>query len=156
MRRRGLATSRGWCRDCGNSFFVIPARGVLFVIPAKAGIHFDFIGWASAHRLVLSWCSSRKPTHVPVFFRPPSWRSGHFLLLVQEKVTKENTPSVPRLRCAKVRYGRPGFCQQAILGLRQKRRDPSRRPRERGLIRPPFAASQRDRRAKALGPHFRG
>src|SRR4051812_29366739 len=32
---------------------------------------------------------SRQPTHVRVFFRPPSWRSGHFLLLAQEKVTKE-------------------------------------------------------------------
>src|SRR4051812_19881085 len=50
---------------------------------------FDFIGWASATALVYSWCFSRQPTHVPVFFRPPSWRSGHFLLLVQEKVTKE-------------------------------------------------------------------
>src|SRR3954464_15648618 len=38
----------------------------------------------------------RQPTHVPVFFRPPSWRPSHFLLLVQEKVTKENTPSPPR------------------------------------------------------------
>src|SRR3954451_21300416 len=41
-------------------------------------------------------CVSRKPTHVPVLFRPPSWRPSHFLLLVQEKVTKENTPSRPR------------------------------------------------------------
>src|SRR3954467_9605370 len=45
---------------------------------------------------VLIFGAARQPTHVPVLFRPPSWRSGHFLLLVQEKVTKENTPSVPR------------------------------------------------------------
>jgi len=36
-------------------------------------------------RLVLS----RSPTHVRVFFRPPSWRPSDFLLLVQKKVTKE-------------------------------------------------------------------
>jgi hypothetical protein len=32
----------------------------------------------------------------PCEFRPPSWRPSYFLLLVQEKVTKENTPSAPR------------------------------------------------------------
>ena len=32
----------------------------------------------------------------PCELRPPSWRTSHFLLLVQEKVTKENTPSRPR------------------------------------------------------------
>src|SRR4051812_29649724 len=32
----------------------------------------------------------------PCAFRPPSWRPSYFLLLVQEKVTKENTPSAPR------------------------------------------------------------
>ena len=89
--------------------------------------------------------ASRGPTHVPVRFRPPSWRTCHFLLLVQEKVTKENTPSVSRRRCATVCCGRPGFCRQSIHGLRRMRRDPSRRPRaSAGLIRPPFAAAQRD------------
>ena len=34
----------------------------------------------------------------PCELRPPSWRTSHFLLLVQEKVTKENTPSRPRSR----------------------------------------------------------
>ena len=30
-----------------------------------------------------------------MFFRPPSWRPGHFLLLAQEKVTQEKgTPAV--------------------------------------------------------------
>ena len=51
-------------------------------------------GWGWVCRLALS----REPAHVPVFFRPPSWRPSHFLLLVQEKVTKENTPSRPRSR----------------------------------------------------------
>src|SRR5690242_14518631 len=32
----------------------------------------------------------------PCVLRPPSWRPSHFLLLVQEKVTKENTPTRPR------------------------------------------------------------
>jgi hypothetical protein len=40
----------------------------------------------------------------PCAFRPPSWRPSYFLLLVQEKVTKDNTPSAPRRsrseRCA--------------------------------------------------------
>ncbi len=86
-------------------------------------------GWGWCFFLV--FCAARGPTHVPVsFVRHPGGRvtfcdSGHPALrpsgrlrrsrrscgavLVQEKVTKENTPSVPRRRCAPVRYGRPGF-----------------------------------------------
>src|SRR3954470_15304954 len=70
------------------------------------------MGWALAHRFSVCFCfvgGSRKPTHVPVLFRPPSWRPSHFLLLVQEKVTKENTPSRPRSpvkpATAQARYG---------------------------------------------------
>src|SRR5215467_4934667 len=83
-------------------------------------------------------------TSVCGFVRLP-WRTSHFLLLVQEKVTKEKhalgvAPGAKR----RVRYGRPGFCRQSFPGLRQKRRDPSRRPaRSAGLIRPPSAAPQR-------------
>ena len=59
-----------------SAFPVCPA----FVIPAKAG----------TQRLCsLVFGFSRQPPHVPVLFRSPSWRAGHFLLLAQEKVTKE-------------------------------------------------------------------
>src|SRR3954464_14526834 len=51
-------------------------------------------------------CSSTlaKTDSRPCVSRRPSMADGHFLLLVQEKVTKENTPSAPRRsrseRCA--------------------------------------------------------
>ena len=54
------------------------------------------------------WCSSRKPPHVPVFFTRHPWRASHFLLLAQEKVTKEKgTPAgaVGRRPTARGRYG---------------------------------------------------
>ena len=109
----------------------VSAKATHFVIPAEAGIHL---------RLFSTFGASRKPTHVPVVFRPPSWRPGHFLCLPRESNQREGT-RVERRRFAPVRYGRPGFCRQAIHGLRQKRRDPSRRPALRaGLVRPPFAA----------------
>src|SRR4051812_23282011 len=57
------------------------------VIPAKAGIHFDF----ALQRFTRT--DSR-----PCVSRRPSMADGYFLLLVQEKVTKENTPSAPRPR----------------------------------------------------------
>ena len=113
--------------------------------------------------LLLFLASMRKPTHVRVLFRPPSWRPGHFSCL-PKRSNQEKGTRVGRRRYAPVRCGRPGFCRQAIHGLRQKRRDPSRRPaRGAGLIRPPFAAphgptskaSQAKSRAKALGPGFR-
>ena len=124
------------------------------------------MGMVCAYLLfLLTFSASRKPTHVPVFFLPPSWRPGHFFLLAQKEATQKKGTRVERRRCAPVRYGRPGFCRQAIHGLRQKRRDPSRRPaRCAGLIRPPFAAphgptskskAKAKPRAKALGPGFR-
>src|SRR4051812_18881076 len=54
---------------------------------------------AMPHRVGFSppfWTLTRRPTHVPVFFRPPSWRSGHFSLLAQREVTKRKAPSRPR------------------------------------------------------------
>ena len=38
----------------------------------------------------------RGPTHVPVCFRPPSWRPSYFSLLAQREVTKRKAPSRPR------------------------------------------------------------
>ena len=38
----------------------------------------------------------RGPTHVPVWFRPPSWRPSYFSLLAQREVTKRKAPSRPR------------------------------------------------------------
>src|SRR3954469_9055396 len=88
--------------------------------------------------------STRRPTHVRVFFRPPSWRSGHFLLLVQEKVTKENTPSAPRpSRSAGCAAGGRGSADEASCLAAECARSLARTRAERGPIRPPFAASQR-------------
>ena len=94
-----------------------------------------------------------------------SWPEGRRAGCPESKeVTQKKGTRVGRRRFAPVRYGRPGFCRQAIHGLRQKRRDPSRRPaRCAGLIRPPFAAphglnvkgeAKAKPRAKALGPGF--
>src|SRR3954453_14467358 len=61
-----------------------------------------------------------KPDSRPCGFRPPSWRPTYFLLLVQEKVTKENTPSAPR-RSRSERFRRTnGFFPQAIHDLLKK------------------------------------
>jgi hypothetical protein len=72
--------------------------------------------------LVLRSCSVDKKgdSHPCGPCRPP-WSARGFLLLVQEKVTKENTPSMPRRRCAPVRYGprHRGFKSEAkALGPR--------------------------------------
>jgi len=46
------------------------------------------MGWVAA------FCDSTRK-HIPVFFRPPSWRTGHFSLLAQREVTKrKGTPAV--------------------------------------------------------------
>ena len=66
------------------------------------------------------------------------------LACARESNQREHTLGVAPGAVRRVRYGRPGFCRQSVPGLRQKRRDPSRRPaRCAGLIRPPFAAPQR-------------
>ncbi len=62
----------------------------IFVIPAKAGIHFDFALWFSA--------LSRRPTHVRVWIVGHPWPPVTSLCLSKEKVTKEKTPSRPRSR----------------------------------------------------------
>ena len=54
--------------------------GLYFVIPAKAGTQCLCFG---------SGVFSRNPPHVPVLFTRHPWRASHFLLLAQEKVTKE-------------------------------------------------------------------
>jgi len=72
------------------------------VIPAKAGIHllllcFDRFGFLLKH--------------IRVFFRPPSWRPGHFSLLAQREVTKrKGTPAVA------VAGLLPGDCVRTLRG----------------------------------------
>ena len=51
-----------------------------FVIPAKAGIQLLAFVFGS--------CRDNRPTSLCFFARHP-WRASHFLLLAQEKVTKE-------------------------------------------------------------------
>ena len=86
----------------------------------------------------------RKPTHVLVCFRPPSWRPSHFLLLAQEKVTKENTPSVPRRRSRRFAAGGRGFADSPSWTAAKAARSLAPPRAERGPVRPPFAAAQRD------------
>jgi hypothetical protein len=48
--------------------------------------------------------------------RPASLRAGFFLLLVQEKETKEkDTPTAPPSAARKVRERRPGFADDASV-----------------------------------------
>ena len=66
----------------------------------------------------------------PFAFCRPSLVAGHFLLLAQKKVTKENgTLGAVPLAARGVRYGRTGFFYRPSLACRKNRRDPSRRPR---------------------------
>ena len=64
-------------------YAVIPAQHYA-VIPAKAGIHFDLALIVRGSLL----------KHIRVFFRPPSWRPGHFSLLAQREVTKRKGTAV--------------------------------------------------------------
>ena len=59
---------------------VIPAKAPNVVIPAKAGI--QLLAFSSR-------CASRNPPTSLCFFTRHPWRASHFLLLAQEKVTKE-------------------------------------------------------------------
>src|SRR3954470_15416312 len=110
------------------------------------------MGWALDYGFWfhLFFADSRRPTHVPVLFRPPSWRPSHFLLLVQEKVTKENTPSVPRPPqsggCA---AGGRGFADRPSMACGKSGAIPRAARARARPVRPPFAASQRVPRAKA-------
>jgi len=83
------------------------------VIPAEAGIHVTVIpAEAGIHLLLL--CSDRFGfllKHIRVFFRPPSWRTGHFSLLAQREVTKrKGTPAVA------VAGLLPGDCVRTLRG----------------------------------------
>src|SRR6185312_14241532 len=66
----------------------------------------------------------------PCALRPPSLAAGHFLLLAQKKVTKENgTLGYAPLATRGVRYGRTGSAHSPSMDCCPNRRDPSRRPR---------------------------
>ena len=83
-------------------------------------------------------------------------RAGHFLLLVQEKVTKENTPRMPRppRYALRVREGMPGSADCTSLCRQRNRRDPSRRPC--GRFRHALAAANRDPKIKSQSNGVRG
>ena len=103
--------------------------GSFFSLPFKGRVGWGWC-WFSLHHLgerlptsssrrrpgsSLIFCFSRQPTHVPVFFTRHPWRASHFLLLAQEKVTKEKgTPEVAvglwptaRGRCGGLLTGHP-------------------------------------------------
>ena len=85
---------------------------------------------------------------VPVGFRPPSWRPGHFLCLHKES-NQRNAPSVTR-RPRSGRFAAVGRGLAAgLLPCRQMRAVLARTAcGARGCFRPTFAASQRDPKAK--------
>ena len=66
--------------------------------------------------LSLTWCASREPAHVPVWFRPPSWRPSHFLCLPKES-NQRNAPSRSRSRG----HPCPRDCASRLRGLRTVR-----------------------------------
>ena len=81
---------------------VIPAEAPSVVIPAKAGIHFDFVFW----RLAIA--DSR-----PCVLRRPSLVAGYFLLLAQKKVTQEKgtlAAAVRRHPCLRTTRAGYGVC----------------------------------------------
>ena len=63
-----------------------------------------------------SWSVDSRTDSRPCRSCRPSWPARDFLLLVQEKVTKENTPSVPR-PASPGSLRADGFDRQAIPGL---------------------------------------
>ena len=73
-----------------------------FVIPAKAGISFCF----------LSFPANAKPDSRPCVECPPSLAASHFLLLAQEKVTKEKGT----LAAAVCRASMPGKLRKGRYG----------------------------------------
>jgi hypothetical protein len=112
--------------------------------------------------LTLLFDASREPTRVLALFRPPSWRPGHFLLLEQEKVTKEHTLDAAPSPEGEGSLRVDGFGSQAIPGLRAECARSLACPRVRctRLFRPPSAAAlEGTRRAKSNGrwiPAFAG
>ena len=88
--------------------FVVPAKASIAVIPAEAGIHFEFLVFGFWFGVVA------KTDSRPCVIRPPSMAAGHFLLLAQKKVTKENgTLGSAPLAERGVRYGRTGSADRA-------------------------------------------
>ncbi len=94
------------------------------------------------------------PLTASVRFSARIRRAGHFLLLVQEKVTKENTPRMPRSRdgAARVRENRPGFVERTSLCVQR-----TRAHRARDLFRhfrPALAAANGDPKIKSKSAPF--
>ena len=82
--------------------------------------------------LLLLWFSTlvAKTDSRPCVFRPPSWRPGHFLLLAQEKVTKEKAPSVARpALCAGFATGGRGFADRPSMACSRMSAIPRAHPR---------------------------
>src|SRR6478752_1799033 len=80
--------------------------------------------------------------------------AGHFLLLAQKKVTKENgTLGFAPSATPRVRYGRTGFAHRPSMACCRNRRDPSRRPRAEHAAGPSalrrYSEGTRKRKAEA-------
>ena len=169
--------SRGFGRGLlRNARFVVLAKAIVLVIPAKAGIQL----LASVFRLSAEASSPLNPTlssrrkpgsicccfaligrfllkHIRVFFRPPSWRTGHFSLLAQREVTKrKGTPAVAVAghRARRLREAATGFADGTSLCRQRTRRDPSRRPL-RGFFLRALTAAEGDPEEQRSGPPVR-
>ncbi len=139
--------------EAGIQFFVIPAEAGIHssVIPAKAGIHFD---------LAFSWfgSSALRENRLTSVCVSSAIHGGRLLSFACPKESNQRKRH-PRIRAARAASGSlraNGFGRQAIHGLLPNRRDPSRRPRAcTRLFRSPFAAAQRDPRARATASMVR-
>ena len=92
---------------------------------------------------------TRKPTHVPVVFRPPSWRPGHFLCLPRESNQREHTLAAPA-----------GFFLRALAAAEREpwksRARPSwpQKPRRAATIETPRSSSRRKPGPSAVARGF--
>ena len=135
----------------GFCFSYCAVLSMLFVVPAKAS-EFRHPREGRDSVSCFGFGASRGPTHVLVRFRPPSMASELLLsCLRKEKVTKENSTlgTAPSLRDGSLRSAgvsptvHPWTAAKAARSLAPPRASA-------GLIRPPFAAPQRDPSEKII------
>ena len=124
---------------------VIPAKAGIHssVIPANAGIHFALF-------LSLVFGAIAKTDSRPCAFRPPSMAAGSlsFACPKESNQRKRTLGSAPLAQRA-VRCGRTGFAHRPSMACVEIGAIHRAAPRFARLVRPPFAAAQRDPRARA-------
>ena len=124
------------------------------VIPTEAGIRFDFaLALPFRGRVGWGWCwfwfsaLSRKPTHVPVFFRPPSLAAESLSLArARESNQREHALAVAVAGASmplRLREQAPGFDGSTSLCSRRTRAHRARARAARGNFLHLLAAAER-------------